>query len=247
MRLRFEFTVTNNEIPLDYRRIIISFFKKSLEKNGEDTILKYYRGKDPIQKDFTFSVYFDSPVFKKDIIEIKNNSMIINFSTSNYETGVDFYNSMIKMMNYAFEFKDNNYIILKNIVSIKERLTSSDSVLVKTLSPILIREHNKDSNYDNYLLISDDNFQNQIKQTLLNIVNKKDIDITKDDLESFEIIDINKSKEVKVLYYGHKVNGNIGKFLLKGKPTIINYLIQSGIGSRTSSGFGMIEIEGVVN
>ena len=35
---------------------------------------------------------------------------------------------------------------------------------------------------------------------------------------------------------------SVGIFILEGNPAVLNYLIQAGIGSRKSEGFGMMEL-----
>lgn len=245
MRLKFEFILIKNRIPLDYRRIFISLFKKSLEKDNRDYKNKYYHENDPIKKAFTFSVFLDKPKFHRDYIEVESNKVILNLSTYSYEIGVDYYNALIKMLNYAYPLQDDNYLILKNIVSIKEVNIKQDVILIKTMSPILIRKHDKNSNYDTYLVPSQEGFIKEIRNSISIGVEKLGLSELKQEVQRFELIDIGKGKEVKVFFYGHKVLGLVGRYLLKGTPELLEYVLKSGIGSRTSSGFGMFDVEGV--
>lgn len=247
MRFKFELEVTKNEIPLDYRRIFISYFKKALEKNEESSKNQYYNKQDPIKKPFTFSVFFQNPKFHRDYIKLEGNKIILNFSTFCYETGLNYYNSLNKMRNSEYPLKDNNYLVLKNILFMKEEKIIQDTLLIKTLSPILIRQHDRGKNYDKYLTPGDDDFIAGLRSSVLSSVDKFELEDLKKYVQEIELIDIGKSKEVKVLFYGHKVLGSIGKFVLKGNPKLLELIISSGIGSRSSSGFGMIEVEGVKN
>jgi len=245
LRLKFEFIVTKNKIPLDYRRIFISLFKKALEQYNTDSKKKYYHENDPIKKAFTFSVFLDRPKFYKDYIELKQNKIDLYFSTYSYEIGIDYYNALIKMLNYAYPLQDDNYLILKNVASIKEANIKQDSILIKTMSPILARKHDKNRNYDTYLLPSQEGFIEEMRNNISVALESLDLNDLKEDVQSFELIDIGKGKEVKVLFYGHKVLGLIGNYFLKGTPRLLEFVLKSGIGSRTSSGFGMFDVEGV--
>ncbi|WP_058486792.1 CRISPR-associated endoribonuclease Cas6 [Defluviitalea phaphyphila] len=245
MRLKFEFILTKNQLPLDYRRIFISFFKKALENNDKNSKEKYYHNADPIKKAFTFSVLLDKPKFYKDYIELQGNKVILNFSTYSYEIGIDYYNSILKMLNYAYPLKNENYLILKNIVHIKDINIKQDTILIKTLSPILIRKHDRNSNFDAYITPFQENFTEEIRKNLKFNIEKLGLNNLKEEVDSFEFIDIGKGKEVKVLFYNHKILGSIGQYLIKGSPKLLDFILKAGIGSRTSSGFGMVEIEGV--
>lgn len=245
LRLRFEFVLTKNQLPLDYRRIFISLFKNAFEKNHQSSKDKYYHEADPIKKSFTFSIFLDRPRFHRDYIELESNKVILNFSTYSYETGVDFYNALLKMLNYAYPLKDENYLILKNIILIKEPIIKQDVMLIKTLSPILVRKHDRNDNFDTYFTPFQANFMEELRANLLANVERLGLNELKEATKSFELVDIGKGKEVKVLFYGHKVLGFIGRYLIKGNPQLLDFVLKSGIGSRTGSGFGMIEPEGV--
>ena len=47
------------------------------------------------------------------------------------------------------------------------------------------------------------------------------------------------SKKTVVFHYGNYIECSLGEFVLNGDKAIINYLLQSGIGSRKSAGFGL--------
>ena len=55
MRIKLHFELENNIIPKDYRILILSFIKHSLEKNFEKSYKEIYESK-PIMKFFTFSI-----------------------------------------------------------------------------------------------------------------------------------------------------------------------------------------------
>jgi CRISPR-associated endoribonuclease Cas6 len=245
LRLKFEFEVTKEEISLDYRRVFISFFKKALEKNNSREKENYYHKADPIQKAFTFSVFFKNPQFRKDHILLGDKKVVLNFSTYSKKNGLIYFDAIMGMIDYKFPLQNDNHITLKNVSVVKEREIKTESVGVSILSPLLARVHNKEKNFDKYLSFKDEAFpevvKNNLKYTLERFGDKQLLN----SLEKFEVIDVGGTKAIKVLFYKHKVDGNIGRFVIKGEVRLIDFIIKAGLGSRTSSGFGMLEVEGV--
>ena len=72
MRYKLEFELENEEIPIQYRKSILSFIKLSLSENNQEYYEKYYKNKDCIIKPYTFVTIFQSPQFKKDTINLQN-------------------------------------------------------------------------------------------------------------------------------------------------------------------------------
>lgn len=241
MRIKFVFDLIKKEIPLDYRRIFISFFKNALENYDKEIKEKYYKNQDVIHKPFTFAVYFENPVFRRDFIELENNSLNLNFSTACLETGIDYYNAIVKMINKPYPLAQENFLILKNIVMVNEPKLVSNEIVIKTMSPLLVRKHHKSSNHDVYLKPEDEDYVAVIKNNLDDTLEKLGLGELKEDLDSFNLEEI-MSKEVKVLFYGHKVGGRVGKFLLKGQPRLLDFVLKNGLGARTNAGFGMLEV-----
>lgn len=245
LRLRFEFAVTKEEIPLDYRRCFISLFKKALEKNNLEAKDKYYHKADPIQKAFTFSVFFKNPKFHKDYIELEDKKVILNFSTYSKKLGLIYFDALMGMIDYKFPLQNDNNITLKNVTVVQEREIKTESVVVRILSPVLARVHNKEKNFDKYLSFKEEKFAEVVKNNLKYTLEKLGDKQLLKSLEKFEVLDVDGTKPIKVLFYKHKVDGNIGRFVIKGEQRLIDFVVKAGLGSRTSSGFGMLEVEGV--
>ena len=68
MRLKLSMELENENLPIQYRRNVISFIKLSLSQYDEESYKKYYNNKDNIIKPYTFSVFFRYPQFKENII-----------------------------------------------------------------------------------------------------------------------------------------------------------------------------------
>lgn len=240
MRIKFEFELTVNEMPSDYRRCILSYFKKALEQYTEGELKeKFYKEQDPIKKPFTFSIYLPQAKFEGDKIHIASLGFSLIFSTYEYETGLIFYNALIKQKNRLYPLPLNNSMKLKYARLIKEEAINTDCITVKALSPICVREHTRENNKDVYYSFLSDKFSEMLKIVVKNKI--KDIaGLTEDMVDGFSIEPLAARKTV-AKYYSQMIEVSIGTFILKGHPILLNYLYLAGMGSKVSSGFGMIE------
>jgi len=244
MRFCLEFDLEHNEIPLDYRSCILSYFKNAFLNYDKDIYEKLYHNDNPIIKPFTFSVYLGKADFGYKIISLNDKRIKLNFSTSNPEYGINFYNAMLKMRFISYPFGSNSINMQKfNIV--KEKIITQNHVLVKTMSPVVLRKHDREKNFDTYYGFNEDGYLDVLRMNIFSSAkNFFDFDI-KADIDQLEIIPI-EIKETKVFYHGHKIKGSLGKFVILGKTYLLDYLVKAGIGARRSQGFGMVDLEGEV-
>ena len=241
MRLSLHCELKENEIPLDYRRKIVSMFKRCLTNYDEDVFNKYYHMRDPIQKEFTFSNYFQNPIIKKETIEIPNKRIIINFSTSDNVIGIDFYNAFVKNLYQEIRFSTLNSIKITRIVIQKERKISSNKVVFRTQSPLIVRDHHPESGKDWYYSCNDLNFEKFLKRNLYNQLKDKFSENIEKDLDTLSIKKLDM-KKIIVTSYGIKMASSIGSFAMEGEQYILNEVYQSGAGSKKSLGFSMVDI-----
>ena len=241
MRLSLHCELKENEIPLDYRRKIVSMFKRCLTNYDEDVYNKYYHMRDPIQKEFTFSNYFQKPIMKKETIEIPNKRIIINFSTSDNVIGIDFYNAFVKNLYQEIRFSNLNSIKITRIVVQKERKIASNKVVFRTQSPLIVRDHHPESGKDWYYSCNDMNFEKFLKRNLYNQLKDKFSENVERDLENLAIRKMDM-KKIIVTSYGIKMASSIGSFEMEGEQYILNEIYQSGAGSKKSLGFSMVDI-----
>lgn len=241
MRLSLYCNLKENEIPIDYRRKIVSLFKSCLSNYNEKIYNQYYHLKDPIQKDFTFSTYFQNPVMKKETIEIPNKNIIINFSTSDNVLGINFYNAFIKNLYKEISFSSLNSIKITKIELKKEKKIAENRVVFRTQSPLIVREHNTKTGKDWYYSCEDKEFEELLKRNIYNQLKNKFSKDIEEDLENLEIKKI-AMKKIIVNSYGIKIASSIGTFEIEGEQYILNEIYQSGAGSKKSLGFSMLDI-----
>ncbi len=197
--------------------------------------------RDPIQKEFTFSNYFQKPIMKKETIEIPNKRIIINFSTSDNVIGIDFYNAFVKNLYQEIRFSNLNSIKITRIVVQKERKIVSNKVVFRTQSPLIVRDHHPESGKDWYYSCNDMNFEKFLKRNLYNQLKDKFSEKIEKDLENLSIRKVDM-KKIIVTSYGIKMASSIGSFEMEGEQYILNEIYQSGAGSKKSLGFSMVDI-----
>lgn len=235
MKINLQFQLKNNKLPIDYRRVILSFFKKALSEIADGKYYEKYYFK-PERRNFSFAVNLPNPKFSKSEITLGNNEFRITFSTSDKMTGFVFMSAFIKQKGNNFSAPLGNVFILTNITQIGDKTASSSTALVKMLSPLCIREHSRDENKNSYYSVASESFEIKANK----IIQEQLIESGFDDerVKGFSIKPLNSKKTV-VFHYGNYIECSLGEFVLNGDKAIINYLLQSGIGSRKSAGFGL--------
>lgn len=241
LKLKLSFELEISELPVDYRRLIMSFFKHALESyGGIETLQEFYSKEGITQKPFTFAVGLFGANFTKDKISLQSNTLVLDFSTYDMSCAITFYNSFLKQKNNWFPLPNQNKMKLISVEMQKEKLIVENQIKVKMSAPLVVRMHDRDTNKDTYLVYGDEDFKEQLIKTIktqLKLVNGLDEKLT----EGFDIQAIDNRRTV-IKHYSAAINGTIGKFILNGNPILLNYLYQGGIGGRSSSGFGFMEL-----
>lgn len=246
MRFSLKFILLNEEkkIPLNYRNMFLSIIKKIFENGNLKTYKEYYEErkehKSNALKPFTFSVYMPCPEFHDNEIYIEQGYIILNFSTSDTEKGIYFYNGIYGQKEKIFTYKTYN-LKVDSLNLKKEKLISNNEILFKTMSPIIVRKHFSKNNIDEYLTFENDDFKSELENIVKYRLKKltgqnRNIEIVKMSLKKIAIK--HKVNDNKIII----INGNVGNIILKGDIDVLDLLYKSGIGSRTGEGFGMLEI-----
>lgn len=239
MRLKIELQFANNKIDKDYRSKILSMFKACLELNGKGIFEKYY--KNPKGKMFTFSTNLGKLKFEKDCIQMEGTRGTLFFSTYTYEIAIDYYNSFLKGMNKEFKFGENT-VKITNISIVKEKIFTENKSLFKLVSPLVIREHQEESNKDWYFTLASEKgievLKNNLKHTLPEIFGEK----VKSDIEDMEIKPINFKKTV-VLNKKVMIEASLGNVEVTASPYLLDYFYKAGLStSKSSFGFNMVDV-----
>lgn len=234
--MRFKVVLSKNDkkINKDHRRVILSLIKRVLELNNlKDKYFGKYK-----KKNYTFSVYMNVDNISDDVINLKTSTMGLEFSFLDEEMYNDYYNSFKKMFCKTirnidildtYDTSDNKLKYYNDNEIINVTCDVKSSIMVRSKSSI-----GKDWYYTN----DDSEYNKILNRNLKTILN---ID-SEDDLIKVEF---SKSRKVVVSFYEYKIPTDIGTLNITGSKKIIEYLYKTGLGSRTSCGFGMLDISGV--
>ena len=237
MRFYLTFELEKSSLPKDYRRIILSYIKKSLTEILDGRYYSQYF-KDNIQKDFCFSLKLPKAKFTKDEIILEDNSIKVLFTSDDRQkTGLLLQQAFMKQKNKKFLITNQNSITLKQIHRQREQKITSSKVIFKTYG-LCIRDHNKETNKDNHYVYSDEKFNEQLKVVLKNQISQTGF--SKDIVDSIKFSPIN-CKKVLVKHYDTYVDTTVGSFLLEGNPLLLQYLYDVGMGSRNTM-FGYLDL-----
>lgn len=236
MRYKLYFNLENENMSIQYRKSILSFIKKSLQEYDEEQYKKFYNERDNIIKPFTFAVFFKNSKFNGDTIIVDSKTMELNISAEDYNTGIVLYNAFNHQRNKKFSL-NNNSMTLKNIILLPEKQINTEEIIIKFLSPLVVRS--RENNKDYYYSYSNSEFLNTLK---VNVKMQLQIsDLSETLVETLNIDSIDAKKTV-VKFYEKQIETSIGTFKLSGDIKLLNYLYKSGIGSKHSAGFGMFEV-----
>jgi CRISPR-associated endoribonuclease Cas6 len=236
MKLKLYFNLENENFPIQYRKSILSFIKKSLTEYSEEYYKKLYNERDNIIKPYTFAIFFNNPEFRENQIIIKDKKFQMNMSIADMEIAVALYNSFNHQKQQKFSLNSNSWK-LENISLINEKKIETGNINIKFMSPLVVR--NRQNQKDYYYSYGSQEFLDTLK---INI--KEQLKITnmpENIVDTFEIKSDNY-KKVIVKFYEKKIESTLGSFNIKGDIDLLRYLYQAGVGSKRSSGFGMFEI-----
>lgn len=241
MRLELNFSLKFPQLPVDNKRIWVSFLKNCLSKSGDGRFYNQFFEGTP-NKDYTFSTVFPNPKFQGNTILLEKNSLQMMFSADDRKkTGLIFFQAFLQAKGKEFPLPDGNAMKLEKIIQVPEKLITSDRVLFRTTvgGGFVIRSHNKETNKDRFYSFEDEGFSAQMKEVLkYQAVNAG---FKEKDGENIEFKPI-RCRKILVKQYRILVDCTCGIFELHGNPELLQYFYQAGFGSKHSMGYGMLDV-----
>ncbi|EAF2801151.1 CRISPR-associated endoribonuclease Cas6 [Listeria monocytogenes] len=239
MRIKILCHLSNEEFPLDYRRKIMMIIKKGMKREYPIFFANLYEQN--MQKDFTFSVYFNQPTFEGNLIKVRDKTCIINFSTGEAELAIVFFNVFTILKNENIKISEDVELKIHSVEVVPTRKIENNIIKFKTLSPIIIRDHNRSTQKDWFYTLEDDEALMILKRNMIAKLTKINYgESIEKEIENMQIKALRFKKTV-VRYYKMQIAASLGEFEIKASPRLLNVFIQNGLGTMTGSGFGMIE------
>lgn len=241
MRFYLTLKLEKNEFPLDYRRVILSYIKNAISSCNDGKYYDVYF-KDTTQKDYCFSVVLPKPKYEKNKIVLDNDEIKILFATDDKnKTGLILFSAFIAQKSNKFSIPNNNSMTLKSISNQKQQEITNSKVIFKTSkgSGICVRDHNKESNIDKHYIFNDEKFQEKFKIVMKNqLINAG---FAEQEIDNLKINPI-QCKKVVAKHYNSYIDSTIGMIEMQGNSKLLQYLYNTGVGSRKSAGFGMVDL-----
>lgn len=233
MKYRIKLELKKPIFKSDYRSTIVSFFKTAISKYMEGAFYnELYEG--ALHKNLVWSIKFNKPQFKQDIIHLENCNLEIMIKTSDMQTVLIYYSSILSMKGVEFNVGMDNFMTVKSIRIMHESDINSDFAVFKLQSPLCLREHIRGQK-EKYFTCEDEMFALELNKKL------------KFELPEFEkqidelMYNFEDLKKTVVPVYKIKIPVTIGVFAVKGNNKILNHILKNGLGSRRNSGFGFVE------
>jgi len=244
------------KVPSDYRRYLLSMIKESFRKSGsdgDDFFEILYNNN--MSKPFTFSAYFP--------IKSENGNQKLNgkffsffFSTNDYEFLMRIYNGLNNIR--GFNLFGQKIQAVKNFFIAPDRIFNKDTVVLKTLSPFLVRDI---TDGDYYLVPQNLIDQKEFKYAKKGVNESNVIDSLKKNILSlvkrhlnFDYDENNLMITLKKISLSPAKHGSgrsdfmmtlpamKGLITIQASPEVLKLIYDIGIGARRSEGFGMLEV-----
>lgn len=240
MKISFSnrFFDTDVSIRKDYRRDILKFIKKVIYSSDNHLYTRYYDAQKRTQKPFTFSVTFRVKEDKTEYFILDGNLCKIHISSIDPVFVMTIYNGMLKFKNNSQIFGETKQKI-EHIFLEKEREFDDDTVVFKTLSPILVRSYSGTKS-NGFLSYDSPDFVSNLSLSTVGLVKR----LAGINIDTSEIIiePVKMSCSVAKNYGGEI--GNKGLIKINAPNDVLKIIYQAGIGAKRSQGYGMLEVVG---
>ena len=243
MRFILNFELDIVRLPIEIRRTVISFFKKSLtETHNSKYYPQFFTGTQI--KDYSFSVIFPLDKYFGEEIYLKRPEMKVVVSCSEKNNiGFLLVNVFLSQRNKKFPLPKDTHMILKDVRIIEEKVIREEEAVFQTTigGGVVVREHNKEENKDIYYSVGNERFEEVLNWLMKERFKRLGYpeDIFKD--FSCELLD---GRKIVVKHFDLKFPVTTGKFKVKAPKILLEEIYRTGMGSRLSQGFGLLEYLG---
>lgn len=235
MKYHVALELKGNKLPADYRRTVISFFKKAISEYMDGAFYKELYDNGANSKSLTWSIRFSKPNFDNGVMRVADTKVDMTLKISDVQTALVYYSALLGMKDKKFNIGMDNAWVLKKIRLVKEFDIEEEIVGFKVLSPICIRRHNRDENKDNYITVEDAGFAMEINRKL-----KEELPYMAEKIDTLEY-DFSGLKKTFVPAFAIFIPVSVGSFYIKGDKNILDHINKTGLGSRRNAGFGLVE------
>ncbi len=237
MKIIIDFKLDKAELCQDYSPAFVSFMKNAISKYDMQLYENIYENRNKNEKNFCFAIRFHQPKFIDSKIVLQNEFVKMIIHIADMIEGIDFYNAILLQKGISYPFPNENSIIVENIWVENHKTITSNEILIKMLSPLIVRKHEEGKDY--YMSYEQDEFNKYFSKSVsVMLKNTYNLEIGEDSV----MIEPVKAKKTVVNTFRNKITANVGIFRLRGDLQILNLLYALGAGSRRSEGYGCFEV-----
>jgi len=239
LRVLLKFNMKTNFLPLDYHKFVVSYIKKALtDYEGGKFFGEFYSKNisNNYKKDFSWSMKIPNPAFFKNRIEVDEKYLEITFITPSKTNSAIFLNAFLLQKGKVFAISKENEIALVDITMLKEPTITQNMAHFKLYSPLVLREHYRDTNRDRYFTVEDEDFVSRLKENIRTSYPKYASYV--DELK----IDVSKLHKEIIPLYGVNIEVSIGDIIMLGEPKLLDTILKGSLGLRKASGFGVLKL-----
>lgn len=239
-RINLEITpfLEGTKIPIKYQSLFLSLLKRGLKQTSSEIYKELYETNK--EKLFSQAIIFKGAKFEKEEIVLQTPQVVYLFSTPRAELAMAVYNAFIYLKDQGPVrlHKDLN-IVVRSIAMIYQDPIKEKQVLFQTVSPILARDHNRETKKDWFLHFEDEGYADILKQNLINRLVPSMGQGVSFDIANLIIRPVEMKKTVTKAYEKY-YQGAIGKIEIIGEPYLLNAIRDVGLGSKTGLYFGYL-------
>ena len=242
MRIKINFILKHEKLPIDYRSCFMSFIKNALSCAKEGKYFSEFY-KDTLAKQFTWTTIFHKPVFSKNDVVVQDKQIDMLFSTKQDDMkSLILINAFLNQKGKTFNLPFENAMTLVKIEILSTQKIVGKSAVFKTApgSSLCVRSHNKTKNLDIYLTPDSENFEKTFHQILQNQLTN--VGFAEVKASQIHFCFLHWKKNV-VKHYHTNIDTFSAIFAMEADAEILQYFMDCGVGSRRAEGFGFVNLQ----
>ena len=181
--------------------------------------------------------------FREEIYLKKPEMKVVVSCSEKNNIGFLLVNVFLSQRNKKFPLPKDTHMILKDVRIIEEKVIREEEAVFQTTigGGVVVREHNKEENKDIYYSVGNGRFEEVLNWLMKERFKRLGYpeDIFKD--FSCELLD---GRKIVVKHFDLKFPVTTGKFKVKAPKILLEEIYRTGMGSRLSQGFGLLEYLG---
>ncbi|MDR3217230.1 MAG: CRISPR-associated endoribonuclease Cas6 [Clostridiaceae bacterium] len=236
MRIELTFALKEPFITADDRGVVISFLKYALSNKYPELFARLYGAN--VSKTFSFSTFLPGAKLMGDCYSLSLNTVRVRLSSSERELLVALYNAMMNARFIDYPLPQGNSFRLTRVGYSNTFPTGASTEIIKFLSPLVVRCHDRETNEDEYLDFRSVGFPERLQIIADAYLQKREIE------PCAVILRPLSARSTVAICLKRKFLCSFGTFELSASPEAITEFYLAGIGSRRSEGFGLFDIVG---